>query len=362
MRFLIFCLLLTSFSWSQEQVQDEWSIQFKAKSGLLVAHRGTMGHLYRESVFAGELSLYKRIRSKSWSSDYKNPYAGITVYGSNFGNQAILGDGFGAYGFIEFPWNRGKRHVLTAKVGAGIGFITKVYDPIKNPKNVAMSSYVNALICLGLQGKWYFTENDAFVYGMDLTHFSNGATKVPNLGLNLPFLSIGYARVVGNKTIDTVPKLEVPKQPFFKGWSYAPIGILSFKENFPTGGKKYPVYALSNVFYRRFKAKVGMEFALDLMSKQALFGYREYIPKNQWRIFQIGTYLGYAIPLDKLRFVIGMGYYVKDRYDADDAFYHRVGLRYQAKNGLLLNLVLKSHWAKADYIEFGLGYTFNKHK
>jgi hypothetical protein len=39
-----------------------------------------------------------------------------------------------------------------------------------------------------------------------------------------------------------------------------------------------------------------------------------------------------------------------------------VGMRYRFDNGLLLNLVLKSHWAKADYVEWGVGYTFNYSK
>lgn len=356
--FTLLILLLTSTAFGQTEQRDEWGIQFKVKSGLLIAHRGTMGHLYKEDVLAGELSYYKRITTKKWGQSYKYPFVGITVYGSNLGNKQILGSAFGSYGFIEFPFNLGFKHVFTAKLGTGLGFITKVYDPIKNPKNVAMSSYVNALICLGVQGRSYITPKDVITYGLDMTHLSNGATKVPNLGVNLPFISIGYSRVIESMKRDTSTQISPLKTPFFKNWVFSPVAIFSFKEMFPTGGKKYPVFALSNVFYKQFRARVGMELALDLISKQALFAYRDYIPKNQWRIFQIGTYVGYAIPLDKLRFVVGMGCYAKDRYDADDEFYHRVGMRYQAKNGLLLNLVLKSHWAKADYIEFGLGYTF----
>jgi hypothetical protein len=66
--------------------------------------------------------------------------------------------------------------------------------------------------------------------------------------------------------------------------------------------------------------------------------------------------------LDKLTLVAGMGVYLKDRYDSDNEIYHRVGMRYQCDNGLLLNVVLKSHWAKADYAEWGIGYTFNYKK
>jgi hypothetical protein len=54
-----------------------------------------------------------------------------------------------------------------------------------------------------------------------------------------------------------------------------------------------------------------------------------------------------------------MGYYLRDKYKPEDFLYHRVGFRYYLKNGITVNCVLKSHWAKADYAEFGIGYTFN---
>ena len=54
--------------------------------------------------------------------------------------------------------------------------------------------------------------------------------------------------------------------------------------------------------------------------------------------------------------VIGMGAYVRDKYKPNDKLYHRVGMRYVFDNGINLNLALKSHWARADYVEYGIGY------
>lgn len=359
MKIVLLFFLLPFFCCSQEGETDEWILSFKGKSGFLAAHRGTMGHLAKDRLFAGELSFTKRVRSKDWSNEYRNPYAGVTLYGSNLGNKEILGYGFGAYGFIEFPWTRGEKHVFTSKLGAGLGMVTKVYSKDENPKNVPMSTYLNAIICLGIQGRWYVKPQHALIYSLDMTHFSNGSSKVPNLGVNMPFIGLGYEYTFKKKEhIDQKPAA-FEYVPFFKSWNVSVVGILSDKQIFPTGGKRYPVYGLSGMLYKQFKPKVGMEIALDIISKQSIMHYRDYIPKTQWSILQIGAFVGYNIPLDKFRFVIGMGTYVKDRYNPDALFYHRVGMRYQCRNGLLLNLVLKSHWAKADYIEYGVGYTFN---
>lgn len=363
MRFLIFLLFFALQTSAQsDSARNEWGIVLKPKSGFLAAHRATMSHLPKDRIWGAELSVYKRLyKSNNWCESYKNPFVGVTAYGSTLGNKEVLGNGFGAYAFIEFPMMKNARkNILTAKLSAGLGYVSKIFSQSQNPKNVATSSHINALLCLGLQGRWYFSDNQCLLYSMDMTHFSNGSSKVPNLGLNMPFLGIGYGYTFAHEKKTFVAQRNFQKTPFMKNWQLTLVGIASFKEMFPTGGKVYPVYALNTFVSKQFKAKVGMEAGFDFISKQSLFNYKPYIPKTQWSIFQIGTYAAYVLPLDKLRFVLGMGVYLKDRYDSDNEIYHRVGMRYMCANGLELNLVLKSHWAKADYVEYGIGYTFGK--
>lgn len=355
-------VLLCFFSgtiWAQDSIVDSYFISLKPKAGYLAAHRGTMGHLPKERIFGAELSFSKRLGgANNWAANYKNPMVGVSLYASTVGNKEILGNTFGWYSFIQFPMSRNPKHFLAAKISAGLGYVTKVFDQQTNPKNVAMSSHVNALLCLGIEGRWQFSPKHALIYSFDMTHLSNGSSKVPNLGLNMPNIGLGYSYTVKEKTRLKVAPLVIQHTPFLRSWNYTTLGILSFKETFPTGGKKYPVYAISNFVWKQFRPKVGMEIALDVFSKQAIFDYRWYIPKTQLSVLQIGGYVGYLLPLNRLKFVLGMGAYIKDRYNMDDRFYHRVGMRYQFDNGLLVNLVLKSHWAKADYVEYGIGYTF----
>ena len=359
---LIFLFPLISFT--QEVNQEHYYLSLKPKLGFLAAHRGTMGHLPQQSCRGAELSVYKRFSNdKYWKNAYRNPYGGLTLYGSTVGNNAVLGQAFGAYGFLEFPFAENRFHVLTFKISSGLGYITKVFDQEENPKNVAVSTHINALICLGLQGRIKLGAKHQLLYSIDMTHLSNGSYQVPNLGLNMPYVGLGYAynfKSVERSVYapDTLPAI---RPRWLKNWNFTALAIVSAKEVFPTGEKKYPVYALSLSERKIFRPKVGMELSLDLISKQAIYGYKSYIPKNQWKIFQVGIFAGYVLPLDKFHFVLGMGAYVKDRYNPDNGLYHRLGMRYQFGNGLIANLTLKAHWAKADYVEWGIGYTF-KHK
>lgn len=355
MRLLLIILLFLSGT-VMAQYRLEWGLEYRQKVGFLAAHRGVMGHLPQSQALAGELTWYVNTKGRrSWHELSGFPTYGVTGFYGSVGNNEILGRFAGAYGFIEFPFLALKHYRFLGKMGSGLGYTNKVFDQVTNPKNVAMSTHLNALICIGLKSEWIFRRNK-FTLGLDMTHFSNGATKVPNLGVNLPYVSFGYARQLTNTDKDTIRMHQtVP----FQKWLFGVTAIGSVKEVYPTDRKKYPVYAVS-AFARWFsRPKVGMEGALDVISKQAILGYKKEVPKTQWDILQIGAYVGYLLPLDRLHFALGMGVYVKDKYQPEDFMYHRIGLRYYFPSGMHAQVILKSHWARADYVEWGVGYTFN---
>lgn len=350
--FVLFFLLYTALCSAQF---SEWGMEFKPKFGFLLAHRGVMGHLPREHVVGGEFSVYARPDgSKNWHHAYRFPRVGLTFFASNAGNKAVLGNYVGSYAFIEFPFVKTEKHNFFGKLGSGVGYGTKVFDQQLNPKNVAISSHLNVMICLGLQYRYSFGMNH-LVTGIDLTHFSNASTKVPNLGLNLPFFSLGYGRTM-RKTEQK--NLETPFER--QKWKFDVLGVVSMKEVFPTERKKYGILAFSLKTSRQFRPKTGVEFSADVFYKTSNYVYREdlYPNKSALDIIQMGVFAGYVLPLDKLSFVLGMGTYVRDKYNPNDRFYHRIGMRYQCSKHVGVHLVLKSHWAKADYAEYGISYTF----
>lgn len=354
MKLVLFLFVLLSAQLSLGQ-DDIW-LEGRGKAGFLVAHRSIMGHVATEHAFAGELSLMKQgLGSKSWHEAYKNPYYGITAFFGTVGNRELLGHYIGCYGFISIPLIKFRNYSFSGKLGSGLGYGTKVYDPESNPLSIPVSTHFNAMVSMAVESRLIFNRHE-LVLALDMTHFSNGAAKVPNLGLNLPYVSLGYGYKMKGGSSDSL----ILHPEFEKYWEFGGIGILSVKEVFPTGQKKYPVYAASLSARRYFKRSVGAELCFDFISKQAIFGYQPDVPKTQGEIVQLGLFAGYLLPMNHLHAVIGMGVYIKDKFQPEDAMYHRVGLRYVFDNGLNINLVLKSHWARADYVEYGIGYTFRK--
>ncbi|MDD2983828.1 MAG: acyloxyacyl hydrolase [Crocinitomicaceae bacterium] len=343
-------LLIGKNTFSQTR---EWGIEASPKLGYLMAHRGIMGHLSKEHAISGEITYFVQTNgTRSYHKAYNYPKFGVTLFGSTTGNKEILGNLYGLYSFVDFPLAKGKKQELVGRLGAGLSYLTKVFDQELNPKNVAISTHLNALICLGLRYRYYIGSSHILL-GLDISHASNASTRVPNLGLNLPFISLGYGYTFKRQEkIENLETFEARK------WKFSALGILSVKQIFPTGGKNYPIYALSIIGNKKFTQKAGLELALDVFYKTSINGYKPHIPKTPLSILQAGVYAGYVLPLNKLEFIAGMGFYYLDKYNPDDKLYHRVGMRYHVNDHLLINLSLKTHWAKADYTEYGIGYTF----
>jgi hypothetical protein len=325
--------------------------EVKTKYGFLIAHRPIMSHMPKEFTKCLEFNLLFQTKgTKSWHQEMNQPKFGFSFVATSAGNKELLGNLYGSYAFLQFPVLGKKHNFLYGKIGTGLGFASKVFDQQNNPKNIALSSHVNALINFGLFYQHNFKKSHLNL-GLDLTHLSNGASKMPNLGVNLPYFTLAYGRNFRETT-----KSEFKEASKLKSdWSYLFVGIGGFKETYPTGGKKYPVIAGSFFAQKLFSHKVGYETGLDFIYKPSINTYKPIIYKANESFLQMAIYNGYLMTLDKLQIVVGLGIYLKDEFLADDFFYNRVGFRYYFKENFFANLTLKSHWAKADYVEYGIG-------
>lgn len=357
--FFCICLMITPILTAQSS-----GIEVREKVGFLAAHHAGMAHLAQNVAVASEFSYFKQLNgSKIWQMSYRKPEVGATLFMGSVGNNEVLGRFAGLYGFAELSMINKKRYRMDFKFGTGFGYTNRPYDPISNPKNVAIGSHVNAMMCFALKQTICF-QYSALTLALDMTHFSNGAFKVPNLGINLPYLSLGFQHYFnGNRnmtpTKDGISSLPLPPKDNFltyQQWQWSVNGMLSFKETMPIGGKKYPVYAGSLSLRNYVNAKSGVEVNLDIISKQALFNYEPMVEKSQLDILQVGISASYLLPLDRFNFVYGAGVYVRDRYRAEGPLYIRLGCRYYLSHRLSAFFGLKTHYAKADYLEFGLSY------
>lgn len=353
----MFCvLLLLYFGLNNCMSQSKWGIGYQLKPGFLLAHRGDMAELPEQMAWASEVSFFRELhQNNSWVESYKDPTVGATFFIGSVGNNKILGRYVAAYGFADLPLLRVNRFDLSWKLGSGIGLTNRKYDSIFNPENIAIGSNINLMIVMALKAQFSFGKNRLSL-SADLIHFSNSAFRVPNLGLNVPFLSVGFKRKLGNVKRPLSESYKFNRNRIYSGF----FGVFSLKETMPFGLRKYPIYAGSFFLKSVFGPKAGAEVGLDVFSNQSHFEVEPLVEKSQLNLIQLGLYAAYFVPMNHIHFVFGMGAYVRDWYKPNGPLYHRVGVRYQWQNGCFGHLAIKSHWAKADYLELGLGFLISK--
>jgi len=194
--------------------------------------------------------------------------------------------------------------------------------------------------------------------GIGLTHASNGAISTPNLGLNMATINLGLGYVFGNKIL-SFKKDSIA--PFVRRWHPVIIAAAGIKEMEPPGGAKFMAYSLQTNLYRTLNYKNKLGGGLEI-------GYN-YATKEVWEedsvftnsasdILQAGVKISYAFIMHRVSLPIDFGMYFYKKQAYNGQFFHRIGIRYLVTKHLFANVTLLTHWAKADYFEWGVGYEF----
>ncbi|MCX6312575.1 MAG: acyloxyacyl hydrolase [Bacteroidetes bacterium] len=336
--------------------------------GFFWAHRSTMDGLVKKHLQGFEVDVIRTGTGEhSYDQPYHYPWIGLAVHVIPLGNPTVLGTGIGIYPFINFPLGKRSRIVkMNIRFGWGAGYVTKCFDPLENHANVAIGSHLNVCMSLRYDLMWKLNDDNYLEFGIGITHFSDGAAKLPNLGVNLPMLSVGYHHAV-------IQKLCTKPSPEFETKSEKTLGILAnphwhfntlvvtgFNDTDPPGGNRYAVLNIVTSAMVRTARKARFGAGLDLM-------YSDAIRKRLWvedslhttvlQNFQVGGKVCYEFVVGRVFFPIEMGAYIRSRYD-NGLFYTRFGARYLVGQHLILNVSLKTHWARAEYLEYGLGWRF----
>ena len=199
--------------------------------------------------------------------------------------------------------------------------------------------------------------------GTGITHFSNGAFKTPNLGINIPVVCAGIAYYLPyseNIIPDTSWKNVKEKKS-----SLRLLLAGGMKQIYPAVGDTYGVFMFSLNYTRALNYKrelaAGVDIFLDYSDKRAVK--RSGIPlKNDLGIVKPGIYAGHNFTFSKLHILLQLGYYLYAKDKSDGRIYTRFGLEYDFSKSCFAHLALKTHFAKADFVEWGVGYTLQHKK
>ncbi len=327
--------------------------------GFIMSHHPEMTYFTDRHISPFEISFFKKTNGiKSWHKHYKYPEIGISLFTTSFASSKILGNTYASYPFVNFPLYSKQEYGFNFKIGTGLGYFTKKFNRFDNPKNLAISTSINALI--SLRGEIYFktTSQSDFSLGLGITHFSNGAVKTPNLGLNIVTASASVSLYPFNRTkiADTINSFEKYKKFLFSYWLAGAV-----KETYPVYGNKFKAGTLSIDAMLTLSNTSRLGLAADLFYDEADKKYlidHEINFKKNIEVGRAGISAVHELRFSKISFLQYMGVYLYHKNKSTGSLYQRLAIRYDIYKGLFAGVSLKTHWGKADFTEWAIGYRY----
>ena len=364
----VFLLVIAANSLSaQKQRFQAANLLFEPRVnyGFLIAHHVEM-EIYNSHFPSFEFSIARATYGKQqWEALYNYPVTGMTYWTAWLGNSPDLGQAHAIFPFIRFPWIKSNNTELSFRLGAGMAYLTKHFDRLDNYKYNAIGSHLNAAINLMVEYRWKPLNYLQLSAGVQLMHFSNGSTKTPNFGLNIPSLSGGVAFRI-NKENSYIRRRPRPDLTMFEfdGKKFLEMKVgttFAIKQIGDIDGARYNVYAgfLSATKNLGYKHKLGLCFDLSWDgSDELLVNKTDPEPFKQSALTKPGFSAAYEMVLARLSFAFNFGFYVGGKDKSEGLTYYKAGINYLITRNLFANLTLKTHYARADFVGIGVGYRF----
>ncbi|MDG1260737.1 MAG: acyloxyacyl hydrolase, partial [Flavobacteriales bacterium] len=333
--------------------QTNWreGLSVEVGGGFMVPHRPELNRIVSGHSKSVMLAKEWEINGTSrWHYHYAFPTFGVEVYASDLGNRKELGRQLAFSAFGHFTLGRGKLNDYL-HFGAGVGFTDTKWDIDDNPQAIALGSTVNAAITLCYYMEKQFKSIDLYG-GLRLTHLSNSAVVMPNLGTNNVMVSLG-ARIKRDRSVPE-PGIFTAHLPRTREWrlQYS----LGLKQVTPAFSPFFFVHTLSASYYRRPTWFKSYFIRTDLFYNSSL----RYITERRGddritnaQLFQHGISLGWAQILGRSRLEVSLGTYTININKSTGRFYNRLGFRHALPNNehVELSINLMSHLAKAHHLE-----------
>lgn len=310
-----------------------------------------------------------------WEQLCNYPSWGVSFNALDFYNKKEIGFPIAVLGFINAPIVRSGRLALNYEFGFGVTFNWKSFNPLTNKYNVAIGAGQAFMSDAGLNISYELTDHIDLVGGASFSHFSNGAIKLPNFGINAigPKVSLKYNFYNRPKYIKhEIPKF-TPKNEWivstFAGMKNVIYDSLNVSVSEKYKGAFFPVYGVSVLFNRQisYSSKIGIGMTLNYnesINAQVAVDNNKITDVDGPLIngVQVSVYPSYEVCADKVSLVLQPAFYIlrKSSKNQSPVFHQRVMIKYHISDKVFAAITLRDYSMHADFVEWTLGYRFSK--
>lgn len=363
--FLIFsCFLIFSLELhAQETADARNSIEFspQVSLGVFTAQNKLTGTayggelIYHMNTVANPRPWMKMLNLKSLDLvfNYKNMSDIVMVSDPR---PDRFGDSYALIAAFNFSLLKVKNTELFVTPGLGLGYLGETWF---TNENVLVGSHLNFSSRIAVKLATRIGPATKLSAGLDILHFSNGGTRVPNNGMNVSSVSLGVVQSLkSNLHKDTATwskPAEYKKHSVDIGLGFGRRGVYRSKG----GLYKTGLYAGYNY---RLNAVLGLSTGVDAVYYHTIYdplrNVETYQSKagsyDRWRV---GLALGPDLWMGKLGLMAKYGYYLHYNSVQDIKTYWTAGLKYNVLDWAAVQAKIYIHQTEADFVGFGLIFT-----
>lgn len=361
MKQLVACvfLLLSQLVSSQED-PDIFTIDANLFYGTILEHNPDIAHLITDHPTGFIVSYNKKTFGfKDWESRYNFPDWGFSYVYQDLKND-YLGKNHSLYAHYNFYF---LKRSLMVRIGQGIAYASRPYDKEYNYINNAYGSDLLSTTYVMLN---YKKENlfkgFGLQAGISLIHYSNANFKAPNSSTNTLAFNIGANYLLDyDEQPEYIASTEDKK--FTEKIKYNFAFRSGINESDVIGTGSFPFYIVSAYADKRLNRKSAIQVGTDVFFsqflKELIYYYSVAFPEfdirgtEDWK--RIGIFVGHELFINKMSLETQLGYYIYYPYDFEGRVYNRIGLKRYFGDKIFGAISLKSHGAKAEAVEFGIG-------
>ncbi|WP_339629053.1 acyloxyacyl hydrolase [uncultured Maribacter sp.] len=359
-KFLFFLLFSITFCFSQESTElKKYTLDANQFYGSIILHNPDISHLINAHP-GGIILSYNRktYGAEAWEELYNYPDLGFSFIYQDM-NYETLGKNYSLYAHYNFYFF--KRN-MQLRVGQGIAYTSNPYDKTTNFRNNAYGSdFLSSTYLMFNYHKENIFKGLGFKAGVSIIHYSNANFRAPNTSTNTMALNAGLVYDLdGGTEIEYVHR---EKEMFTEPVRYNFALRTGLNESDVINSGQYGFVVLSAYADKRLGRKSAIQMGTDVYFSNFLKELIRYqsiaFPENNVAADddykRVGVFVGHELFINKMSIISQLGYYVYYPFDFEGRMYNRMGLKRYFGDKVYGAITLKSHGAKAEAVELGIG-------
>ncbi|MFO7864270.1 MAG: acyloxyacyl hydrolase [Salinivirgaceae bacterium] len=295
---------------------------------------------------------------QKWEQCYCYPLIGAGVAAYDFGDPQVLGNSINPFLFVAPKIFPNGRLYFVPRGGAGMSYVSKVYDANSNPENTFFSSHLSFFLQMDISVRYQITKQLSGEGSVSYNHISNGGIKQPNKGMNFITANVGLNYYL---TAPQIPRYTVDRtSEKNEKWRGLATSFFSLKVAKPEEGYNRKNGAIFGANIKlgysvpRFSLfTAGVEYVADMYLQEQLMRAGEDVDFQR-----IALLLGHAATFGRLSFITDLGIYVYSPAKAPDPVYQHYALTYRFGRYLFAGVGLKAHRHVAELMLINSGVYF----